>query len=352
MAPTRRLLAVLTAVTASAFFALNDAEAAVCTPNKQVNVNMDVSQALTTGTNIKDKAVSFSTVTPAFHFGLRCTGNNKDPIYTGVYVNPRITVAGTDGPWTYYRVDEYFSIGFSWSDCSGTWYIPVRPFNSNCNGRPPFTVEDVLVANMWVNGGDWITRERTTWTVRLRIERAFSGPRPVNLRNIFEYYYGDSPGGNSTFEYISLNGNITVPETCTINAGQIIQVNFGDIGAGRFGAKGQKPEGYTPVTTSAPVTCNDAAAQRNVKVSLAATPSVGLNTAIRTSNPDVGVVVTDVNDRVVQPNVGTLPLRLTSNGAGRNDGTVTMKAFPVSTTGRPPAQGNFSATAAITVTFD
>ncbi|MFZ5210260.1 fimbrial protein [Enterobacter kobei] len=147
-------------------------------------------------------------------------------------------------------------------------------------------------------------------------------------------------------------GTISVPETCTINAGQIIQVNLGDVGAGRFGAKGQKPEGYTPVTTSAPVTCNDAAAQRNVKVSLAATPSAGLNTAIRTSNPDVGVVVTDVNDRVVQPNVGTLPLRLTSNGAGRNDGTVTMKAFPVSTTGRPPAHGNFSATAAITVTFD
>ncbi|ELE9248130.1 fimbrial protein [Enterobacter kobei] len=190
------------------------------------------------------------------------------------------------------------------------------------------------------------------WTVRLRVNRAFSGPRVINFPNIFRYYIGDVPSDAATLQMISLVGNITVPETCTINAGQTIQVDFGNIGAGLFETAGQKPSGYTPVTTTAPVTCNDAAAARNVKVSLAATAAPGMSSAIRTSNPDVGIVVQDINDRTVRPNVDTLPLRLTSTGGGRNEGTVTMKAFPVSTTGKKPSIGNFTATAAITVTFD
>ena len=341
------------AVTAGTLAYQKDAAAVACSASKTENISMDVSQQLSSGTNIKGRVKTYSTVTGGYQFRVECTGNPKDFIYTNMRPGGNFPVAWTDGPWTYYRVDDYFSIALSWSDCSGTHYIPTPPFHGFClNGIYPVTVENMIQMNGSIPGKEWMGRTRTTWTLKLRVERAFSGPRPVNLRNLFRYYYGDIASDRATVELLSLAGNITVPETCTINAGQIIQVNLGDVGAGRFGGKGQKPDGYTPVTTSAPVTCNDAAAQRNVRVSLAATPSPDLNTAIRTSNPDVGVVVTDVNDRVVQPNVDTLPLRLQSNGAGSNNGTVTMKAYPVSTTGRPPAQGNFSATAAITVTFD
>ncbi|HHA2288284.1 TPA: fimbrial protein [Enterobacter asburiae] len=263
-------------------------------------------------------------------------------------MNSSLPVSTVDGGWVYHRVDDYFSIALALITCkdsgavtvfipgyAGLWCTPSGP-------KAPYNLDLKK----------WNLQENSEWIVRIRVDRPFSGPRQVNSPRLVKRYIGEYERAESIIQYLGLSGTITVPETCTINAGQIIQVNLGDVGAGRFGGKGQKPDGYTPVTTSAPVTCNDAAAQRNVRVSLAATPSPDLNTAIRTSNPDVGVVVTDLNDRVVQPNVGTLPLRLQSNGAGSNDGTVTMKAYPVSTTGRPPAQGNFSATAAITVTFD
>lgn len=316
------------------------------TPN-MLPVRMDLSTHLTSGINVLGNTASYHTSTPGSPFTvINCTPA-LDPatgwfanLLTNVGISSGFPIVGREGPWTYYKVDEYFSIAFSWSDCSGTWYLPVVGFQSGCGFQ------------MSTYPGSQYFRNPTTWTVRLRVERAFSGPRAVNLPNVFRYYYGDVMNDSSTLQVISLNGYITVPETCTINSGQMIQVNFGNIGSGRFESKGQKPSGYTPVITEAPVTCNDAAAQRNVNVSLAATPSPDLNTAIRTSNPDVGIVVTDINDRTVRPNVDKLPLNLTSTGSGRNDGKVIMKAFPVSTTGRPPSRGDFSATAAITVTFD
>jgi type 1 fimbria pilin len=358
---TARALLALLALTAGTLATTREAAAQVsCQIGKGMHmqpITMNLSQSLTSGTNVAGRTHDYTTNTSGFRFRLDCSApSDNDMILTGVEVRNDAAVAGTEGPWTYYRVDDYFSIAFGWSDCSGTWYVPVRPFNSDCGGYLSIAyfkaADEVFAVLGFPPGTDNLIRRPTTWTVRLRVERAFSGPRVVNFPNIFRYYYGDVPSDAATLQMISLVGTITVPETCTINAGQTIQVTFGDIGAGRFEGKGQKPTGYTPVSTSAPVTCNDAAAQRNVKVSLSATPAPGLDSAIRTSNPDIGIVVTDDNDNIVRPNRDTLPLRLQNNGAGRNDGTVTMKAYPVSSTGNQPTQGPFSGTAAITVTFD
>ncbi|WP_447880266.1 fimbrial protein, partial [Serratia fonticola] len=313
---TVRALLALLALTAGTLATTREAQAQVSCQilnGKQMQpITMNLSQNLTSGTNVAGRTHDYTTNTGGFTFGLECYGPDDALVWTTLGVGSNAITAGTEGPWTYYRVDDYFSVGFSWRDCS-TWYVPAPSFNFNCSGGVP-TVKSLrqlidFSLSLGGNGELWIRRP-TTWTVRLRVERAFSGPRVVNFPNIFRYYFGDVPSDAATLQMISLVGNITVPETCTINAGQTIQVTFGDIGAGRFEGKGQKPSGYTPVSTSVPVTCNDAAAQRNVKVSLSATPTSGLDSAIRTSNPDIGIVVTDENDRLVRPNRDTLPLRL------------------------------------------
>ncbi|HCM9500253.1 TPA: fimbrial protein [Enterobacter asburiae] len=321
--------------------------------------SLNVSTVLTTGTNVAGRTFNYNSYTPPFDWSLYCFGSETDIIYMKPVMNNNLPESGKDGSWTYYRVDDYFSLGFAVSDCSGTWHAPFQPVPIFSCQNEPSTIKRLKGFIYVQNYFGWgpadrllIKRDRTTWIVRLRVERAFSGPRNVNFPNIFSIYLGDTRTPESTLQNISITGTITVPESCTINAGQVIQVDFGNVGAGQFETAGQKPSGYTPVTTTAPVTCNDAAAVRNVKVSLAATAAPGMSSAIRTSNPDVGIVVQDINDRTVRPNVDTLPLRLTSTGGGRNEGTVTMKAFPVSTTGKKPSIGNFTATAAITVTFD
>ncbi|HCR2161524.1 TPA: fimbrial protein, partial [Enterobacter asburiae] len=260
-----------------------------------IKVPIDISHSLNISSNVAGKSSEYKASTPQFNNSILCTGQPGSEVFDDIYVNPYLPVSGKDGPWTFYRVDDYFSTALSEEVCGQTKYVPSHKSNVLC-GKKLYIGKNGRISMP-------VIRLKTLWTIRFRVERAFSGPRTVNLQDVFKFYVGYIITNRSTQQIISLVGNINVPEVCTINAGQIIQVNLGDVGAGRFGGKGQKPDGYTPVTTSAPVTCNDAAAQRNVRVSLAATPSPDLNTAIRTSNPDVGVVVTDVNDRVVQPNV-------------------------------------------------
>ncbi|MDZ5731225.1 fimbrial protein, partial [Enterobacter sp. D2] len=283
-----RVLLTIAAAAASLFTAPEAMAFASCSLSPGTStqyVNMNLSQTLTSGTNIAGRKFDFNTFTSGFKMKFECAGTPGSPVWTNVSMNQNIPVSGTDGPWTYYRVDDYFSIAFSWNDCSGSWYIPVGQFNGICGIPKP---HEILADGSYIYDG---ARLDTTWTVRLRVERAFSGPRVINFPNMFRYYYGDVPSDAATLQMISLVGSITVPETCAINAGQTIQVDFGNIGAGLFETAGQKPSGYTPVTTTAPVTCNDAAAARNVKVSLAATAAPGMSSAIRTSNPDVGIVV-------------------------------------------------------------
>ncbi|WP_447880268.1 hypothetical protein, partial [Serratia fonticola] len=216
---TARALLALLALTAGTLATTREAAAQVSCQvanGKQMQpISMSMSQILNSATNVAGRIISYNTKSPGGGFRIDCSGPDASPVMTNLGVNNNIPQVGTDGPWTYYRVDDYFSIAFGWSDCSGTWYVPVRPFNSFCGWS--WTVKSLREDNA-NKPGDYIGRVETIWTVRLRVERAFSGPRNINFPNIFRYYYGDVPSDAATLQMISLVGNITVPETCTINA--------------------------------------------------------------------------------------------------------------------------------------
>lgn len=57
-------------------------------------------------------------------------------------------------------------------------------------------------------------------------------------------------------------------------------------------------------------------------------------------------MITDLVDRIVVPNTGLIPFSL-ENGQAR----VSFKAYPVSTTGKAPAEGKFTALAYIRIDF-
>ena len=57
-------------------------------------------------------------------------------------------------------------------------------------------------------------------------------------------------------------------------------------------------------------------------------------------------MITDTNGRTVEPNTGLIPFSLENSQA-----TVSFKAYPVSTTGKPPTEGKFTSLAYIRVDF-
>lgn len=146
-----------------------------------------------------------------------------------------------------------------------------------------------------------------------------------------------------------LSGTVNSLESCSVNAGETIEVDLGDVFAANFRVVGQKPVGAKTEQLSIPVRCNTGnSGLVNVNLSLTATTDPNYPQAIKTSRPGVGVIVTDSQNNVISPAGGRLPLAIPDN----EDSYARMNVFPVSTTGTPPETGRFEATATVRIEFD
>ncbi|MEG5546107.1 fimbrial protein [Enterobacter asburiae] len=190
----------------------------------------------------------------------------------------------------------------------------------------------------------------------LRIRRPFIGTVSLAsgpIANLYSCLATDKncdPVGNPTIIY-SLAGTVTVPQSCIINAGQIISIDLGTIVSSAFKTAGQKPAGFTDKTFNVPIHCSGPGivAGANLSLRLTATPVPGNSNAIGSDNNDVGVVVTTVEGNILQPNNinSVMPFNVDDNG----NASVTLKAYPVNTTGNRPKEGVFSALATIVIDF-
>lgn len=158
------------------------------------------------------------------------------------------------------------------------------------------------------------------------------------------------PVGVPTINY-TLTGTVTVPQSCIINAGQIISIDFGTMVNSAFKTAGQKPAGFTDKTFNVPIHCSGPGISEamNMSVRLTATPVAGNSNAIGSDNNDVGVIVTNAEGNILQPNNinSILPFNVDSNG----NASVTLKAYPISTTGNRPKEGVFNALATVVIDF-
>lgn len=159
---------------------------------------------------------------------------------------------------------------------------------------------------------------------------------------------GEAPGPQP-MSVINITGNVVVPQNCVINAGQVVTVDFGNLLSTDFKTAGQKPNGFTDKTFNVPIQCTNIGASVNLTLSLQATPSAQNNQAIASSNTDVGVVVTNSEGAVIIPNDANSIIPFNTDVSG--NASVTLKAYPVSTTGNAPAEGVFSALATLRVDF-
>ncbi|HED1871465.1 fimbrial protein [Klebsiella michiganensis] len=256
-----------------------------------------------------------------------------------------LPVGHNDGEQQYYSVNDYLEVAASvYMAGKVNQYLPL-PWNAVPDGvyEP---CSDWEAGTLDVSTG-------SKGKLSLYIKKAFVGSVEIPSTNIVNIYASvaldsEQPTfGGMPYASVYISGQVIVPQTCSVNAGQIVTVDFGSFMSAEFKNKGQMPTGYTPKTITVPIKCNGMDANASLTLRFQAEASADEPSAIKTSNDDVGVQITDDSGKVIEPNSGLLPFQLDDN----LQATVTFHAAPISTTGNAPAEGTFSATAYIRVDF-
>ncbi|MBI0277973.1 fimbrial protein [Hafnia alvei] len=248
-----------------------------------------------------------------------------------------------DGENVFYKINDYLEVSTSiWISGNRNQYVPT-PWNDESN---------LLMAKQHTCGSTATDRNFASGSkgiLWLYITKPFVGTTYIENVSVISVYGTVTPGSYSSIAMSSVfvNGQVTVPQNCEINAGQIITVDFGKIWSGDFTTKGQKPDGYVAKNIKASMKCNNINAYTNLTIRFQSEISNDYPDAIKTNNPDIGVEIIDDNGHLVLPNTGLIPFNIDD----KYEASVTFKAQPVSTTGNPPSAGQFQAQAYIRVDF-
>ncbi|MDK9586399.1 fimbrial protein [Lelliottia wanjuensis] len=265
-----------------------------------------------------------------------CTGNSMTDVKYKTITS--LANGHTSG---FYKLNEYleFSMDILLVNGDSQNFVPI-PWNNVANHwiEPCYVAHSV---HQWTTGSEG--------KLSLYIAKAFIGETVIIDEKLVDIYATRVSGnyGNTPMASVYMAGIITAPQKCVINAGQMVTVNFGNIPAANFTTKTQAPTGYSPKTISTAIKCTNVDAYANLTVRFQADASPDYASAIKTNNPDIGVIMMDTNGKLTLPNSGLIPFHLDGNA----EATVTFKATPVSTTGKIPGLGKFTAQAYIRVDY-
>lgn len=261
----------------------------------------------------------------------------------------------TDGSRNFFIINEYLEAATEiWISGARKAYFPTPWFNeSNEYASLGYKTASTNTARCY--NPDLPTSKYQTWSTGSKgklwvyITKPFVGSIFVENTKIQDVYASMNPGsyGGTPMSSIWINGQITVPQNCIIDAGQLITVDFGKIWSGDFTTKGQKLVGYTEKKIKASMKCNNIAAYTNLTLRFQSEVSPDDSTFIKTDNADVGVELLDENGKLVLPNNGLMPFTINEN----YEASVSFQVAPVSTTGNVPTAGQFKALAYIRVDF-
>lgn len=259
-----------------------------------------------------------------------CTRDNVTFFKTTV---PGLTATASRNGLNFYTLNKYLEVATEvWIDGMATQYFAtpfnsVSNINSNTCGRSAF-------------------RTGSKGYVSLYIANPFVGqlviPR-TKILDLFGTKVRDSFGG-IPMSSVYMSGTVTVPQSCDINAGQVINIDFGNLTAKDIKTKGENATGFIPRVVNMTVACNNISEGVKISLSINGDAASGDPTALATSNNDIGVRILDATGNAISPNDGHLPVAM--NYAAQT-GTSSMSLAPMNVTGNAPPSGEFTATATI-----
>lgn len=268
----------------------------------------------------------------------------------GGYINMWFVFAGGTVPasgtkpqsWVFQPINDYISVGIKYSDVCSVAYVP---FNiQNLYAGSCVTVK--YNPNAYTN---WY---ETTYDTAIRIDkRLVGGTYRTNIlvgeRGVCSSTTGSCQAKTLTLFHLYLNLNITVVESCSFNSGQVIDVDFGSISSSAFKIAGGKPNGVNDILRTINIKCDNIAAGSAMTLRLQADNVSG--NAVVSNNSDVGFIVANSAGAPLIPNniSSVIPFTLDST----QNATAALRIYPVSITGKKPAEGTVTSQAYIRVDF-
>lgn len=310
------------------------------------SVNTDITRAMGANDNEIGKVIPSGNVTTgSFTIGINVNQTvyvNEWFAYQGESVLPSNRYSTT---WDFRKIDDYTSIALRYvNNCGGERYAP---FNTAVQTQGPCTNHTYVASS---TGDFWYPR---IFQTAMRIDKKIvSGTYSKNIL-VGEYGICMNAAGNCqnkevVFSRIYVSINITVPQTCELNAGQVLNIDFGNISSGAFKTAGAIAQGVQPKAKVVSIKCDniDGNAQLTLRVQA---DKVSGNMVVSDENKDVGFRVTNNSGTPLIPNdlSSVIPFALDSN-ARQN---VTIQAYPVSVTGNKPTEGPVTSRAYLRVDF-
>ncbi len=302
------------------------------------DIYYDLSQTLNSSNNSIGQLVELTE--KSGWVGVRATcpaGTGVDYTYRS-YVSD-LPVQSTQDGFRYLKLNDYLDGAMSITDdFAGRFFPPVNDIrmgrHPNVPKQRPFPVKDSKLV------------------FRLKVIRPFINMVPIPRQTMFRVYVTTAQGEAlvTPVYTISYSGRVEVPQSCEVNAGQVVEFDFGDIGAALFSqaGAGNRPRGVNPQTKTIAIKCTNVDAQAYLSLRLEAERASG--TAMVSDNSDLGFMVSGSSGTPLTPNNpgSKIGFQLDSGAAA----SVPIRAWPISVTGNKPAEGPFTARGYLRVDYD
>lgn len=250
-----------------------------------------------------------------------------------------LPVQSVESGFQYLKLNEYLNGAMQITDSFAGVFHPPQNYiqmgsHPNVSKNQPFPVKDSKLV------------------FRLKVMRRFINMVVIPRQIMFRVYVTTTKGDPLTTAVytISYSGIIEVPQNCAINAGNVVEFDFGDIGASLFSraGAGNRPQGVSVQQKTVAIKCTNVEAQAYLSMRIEAEQAQG-NTMI-SDNPDLGFIIADGSGNPLTPNnlTSKIPFRLNDSAQAQ----VPIRAWPVSVTGNKPSEGPFTARGYLRVDYD
>ncbi|WP_025122549.1 MULTISPECIES: fimbrial protein [unclassified Serratia (in: enterobacteria)] len=244
-------------------------------------------------------------------------------------LTPGVTIDGLN----YYVLNKYLQVA-SEVMIVNNGYVPT-PFVNISNRQT-------------TSGGSTDFSSGSDGYISLYIDRPFVGVQIIPRTLILEISnsFARPDNYNLPLSRVYLSGKVTVPQSCSINSGQTINIPLGKINSRDIDTKGKEAENYTPKNVDIKISCKNISEGVSVSLSFNGQVAGGDHTALATSNEDVGIRILNANGQTVIPNQSELPVYI---DFAQQAGISSMTVAPINVTGKKPEGGPFTAVATMNV---
>jgi len=316
------------------------AHATVCSNANGVptEISYDLSETFNTANNNVGQVITMPVKSQMIGVRAICPSGTWVNTTMRSYVTT-LPIQETLDSYNYLKINDYLNGGMRITDSYAGIFYPPRNYiqmgwNGNVSRQEAFEVED------------------SNLIFRLKVTRRFVNMVPIPKQTMYTVYVTSSDTDPLTTPVytISYSGRVEVPQTCEINVGQIVEFDFGDIGAALFSqaGAGNRPQSITPQTKTVAIKCTNVEAQAYLSMRIEAEKTSG--NMIVSDNNDVGFIVANDSGVPLTPNdiSSKINFHLDDTAAAR----LGIRAWPVSVTGNKPAEGVFKARGYLRVDYD